>query len=356
MRVSTFQIFNHITRSLQENMERLYLMEEQLSSGKRINRPSDDPIGIAKALAYRVNIKDFEQFKRNTNDALSYLEATDGALDTLTNTLTRARELALSSVNDTLTAEDRTGISEEVNQLRNHILGLANTKYRDRYIFSGMLYDRPAFDSSGNYQGDSNYIEVQVNPYLKVKENVTGLEGFAYVQATHEVIELNDGRYIHYIPGQNIDPSYPENRVYVVIADTDDEATVESELSTWPSSSLHIEDAFSFDNTVQMMDRLKEALENNNTDRINALVGAVDRAINSVTETRADVGARMNLLDRENERASDTVVSLQKNLSDSEDADISEVISEIAKYQTALEALRQSGAQIISRSLLDFLK
>ncbi|NOX21369.1 MAG: flagellar hook-associated protein 3 [Nitrospirae bacterium] len=356
MRISTFQIFNNITKSLQKNMEKLYFMEEQLSSGKKLNRPSDNPVSIARALAYKVNIKDFEQFKRNMEDAQSYLEATEGALSTLTNTLTRARELTLSAVNDTLTEKDRRGIAEEVLQLRNHVLGLANTKYRDRYIFSGMLYDKPAFDSGGNYQGDNNYIEVKVNPDLRVKENITGLEGFAYVQGSHEVVELDSGKYVHYIPGQNIDPTYPETRVYVVIADTDDVLTVESELSTWPSTSVHIEDAFSFDNTIQMMDRLKDALDNNATDRINALVGAIDRAINAVAESRAAVGARMNLIEREHERSSDAVVSLQKSLSKVEDADISEVISEIAKYQTALEALRQSGAHIISRSLLDFLR
>ncbi len=355
MRVSSFQLYNNIIRSIQDNMEKLSLEGQRLSSGKKINRPSDDPIGYGKALSYRLDIGDFEQYKKNQQDASSYLEATDTALEGLTNALTRARELSVSAANDTLSADDRLSISKEVEQLRSHILGLANTKYRDRYIFSGLLYDKPAFDSSGNYQGDTNYIEVNVNPDLRVKENITGLEGFAFTLDEHEVVEMADGRYVHYVPAKLIDPSLPETRVYIAIADTDDKAYIESELKNWPVSSA-VDDAFYFDNTIEMMDKLKDALTNNNTDRVSALIHTIDYAIDQVSESRAEVGARMNLIEKEQDAVSEQVLSLQKTLSEIEDADITEVVSNMAKYQTALEALRNSGARFMTQSLLDFLR
>ncbi len=355
MRISTFQVYNNIIKTIQDNMGKLYLEGEKLTSGKKLNRPSDDPTAIGKANSYKLNIDEYEQFRKNQDDATSYLEATDTALDGLTNALTRIRELSISSLNDTLSQEDLVAYSKEVSQLKSHIIGLANTKYRDRYIFSGMLYDRPAFDSSGNYQGDSNYIEVSITPDLKVKENITGLDSFAFTLKEHEVMEIGDGRYIHYVPGQLIDPANPETRVYIAIADTDNKSFIESELKNWPVSSA-VDDAFYFDNTIQMVGKLNDAMKNNNKDRISALVKTIDYAINQATDSRADVGARMNLISSEQEHTLNTVVSLKKFLSEVEDADITEVVSNMARYQTALEALRSSGAKIMSQSLLDFLK
>ncbi|RMG70076.1 MAG: flagellar hook-associated protein 3, partial [Nitrospirae bacterium] len=250
MRISTFQIYDNIIRSIRDNMGRLSLEGERLSSGKKLNRPSDDPVGAGKSISYRLSIGEYEQYRRNQNEASSYLEATDTALEGLTDALTRVRELSLSALNDTLSEQDREAIAKEVSQLKSHTLGLANTRYRDRYIFSGMLYDRAAFDSSGAYQGDENYIETMISPDLKVRENIIGTDAFAFQLDEHEVIELDDGRYIHYIPGKVIDPSNPETRVYVAISSSDDKGLVETAIkSSWPPSNPPVEDALYFDST-----------------------------------------------------------------------------------------------------------
>ncbi len=354
MRISTFQVYNNIIKTIQDNMGKLFLEGEKLTSGKKINRPSDDPTAISKITSYKLNINEYEQLKKNQDDATSYLEATDTALDGMTNALTRIRELSISSLNDTLSEDDLVAYSREVSQLKSHILGLANTKYLNRYIFSGMLYDSPAFDSTGNYQGDTNYIEVSITPDLKVKENITGLDGFAFTLKEHEVLEIGDGRYIHYVPGQLIDTTNPETRVYIAIASTSDKSTVENELKSGLFTS--VEDSFYFDNTIQMVDKIEYAMKNNQKDRLKALVRTIDYAIDQTTDARAEVGARMNLISNEQEHTLNTVVSLKQFLSEIQDADITEVVSNMAKYQTALEALRSSGARIMTQSLLDFLR
>lgn len=334
MRISHLLIYDRVTSALQENLRRLFQPEEQLSTGKKINRPSDEPIDISRIMDYRVSIKDKEQFKRNMNDAKTYLELTDKTLEQSVNSIKRAEELVITALNGDETPESRKMIAEEVKQLRAHMLGLANTRFRSRYIFSGMLYDKQAFDSSGTYQGDNNYIEVKATYYLAVKENLTGPEVFSYQQGSEEVAKLEDGRYIHYIQGIGTE-------VTIEIRDTDDTTVL---------------DSFSFSNTLEQLDRIIEALDTNNTDRLTALLKTLGRSMDQMLSKRAEVGARLNFIDNELDSMDDSILKLRTVMSSTEDADITEVASEIAKTQLALQALRQSGSKVISQSLLDFLE
>jgi flagellar hook-associated protein 3 FlgL len=333
MRLSHFLIYDRLTAALQENLRRLFKPQEQLSTGKKINRPSDEPVDISRVMDYRVSIKDKEQFKRNLNDAKTYLELTDKALEQSVNSIKRTEELVITALNGDETPESRKMIAEEVKQLRAHMLGLSNTRFGNRYIFSGMLYDKQAFDSSGTYQGDSNYIEVKATYYLTVKENLTGLEAFSYQQGSEEVVALEDGRFIHYLQGAGTE-------VIIEIRDTDDTTVL---------------DSFSFSNTLEQLDRITEALNNNNTDRLTALLKTLGRSMDQMLSKRAEVGARLNFIDNELDSMDDGILKLKTVMSSTEDADITEVASEIAKTQLALQALRQSGSKIISQSLLDFL-
>ncbi|NOY63949.1 MAG: flagellar hook-associated protein 3 [Nitrospirae bacterium] len=333
MRISHFLIYDRLTAALQKNLRKLFKPQEQLSTGKKINRPSDEPLDISRVMGYRVSIKDKEQFKRNMNDAKTYLELTDKTLEQSVNSIKRVQELIITALNGDETPESRKMIAEEVKQLRAHMLGLTNARFRSRYIFSGMLYDKQAFDSSGTYQGDNNYIEVKTTYNLTVKENLTGLEVFAYQQGSEEVVQLEDGRYIHYIQGSGTE-------VKIEIRDTDDTTVL---------------DSFSFSNTLEQLDRISEALDSNNTDRLTALLKTLDRSMDQMLSKRAEVGARLNFIDNELDSMDDNILKLRTVMSSTEDADITEVVSEIAKTQLALQALRQSGSKVISQSLLDFL-
>ncbi len=334
MRLSSFLVYDRLTAALEENLRRLFKPHEQLSTGKKINHPSDDPVGISRIMDYRVSIQDKEQFKRNLNDAKTYLELSDEALDQSVDALKRTKELVITALNADETPESRKMMAEEVRQLRTHVRSLANTRFRNRYLFSGMLYDQEAFDASGNYQGDSNYIEVRSSHNLTVKENLTGLEAFAYQQGAEEVVPLEDGRFIHYIQGTGTE-------VIIEIRDTDDTTVM---------------DSFSFENTLEQMDRIREAMDTNNTDRLTALLKTLDRSMDEMLTRRGEVGARLKFIENELDRIEDNVLDLKTVLSATEDADIAEVASEITKTQIALQALRQSGVRIISQSLLDFLR
>ncbi len=334
MRLSSFIIYDRVVRSMQENLTRLGESHLSIATGKRINRPSQDVTGAVKALDYRVRIDESEQYIRNIDDARAYLELTETVLAGVGDALTRAKELSLAALNGDESAETRAIMAKEVDGLREHLLGRGNTRFRGRYIFSGFLTDTPAFDGGGLYQGDGNYIEIMTGPDLKVKENITGEEAFAYTQEAEETVETGGGGFIHYIPGGG-------TTVTVEIRASDDTTVL---------------DTFSFSSFIELLDILARALEADDTGRVNAILKPLDDSLQQTLDVRAEVGARLDLLEAEKRRLADGVFNLKTVLSETEDADITEVIAEMSRTEVALQALRETGARILSQSLMDFLR
>ncbi|RME67995.1 MAG: flagellar hook-associated protein 3 [Nitrospirae bacterium] len=356
MRVSSFLIYDRVTKAIQQDLEELYYLYEQASTGKKINRPSEGVIETSRAMVYKLSIRAKEQFKKNITDTKVFLEATDTVLAHVSDSLIRTKELALQAVNGTLSNEDRISISKEIEEIRGHLLSLSNTTVRGKYIFSGMKTDTPAYDTTtGTYQGDQNYILVPTSSDGTVKKNLLGPDAFSYVQGSHEVVDFGGGLYLHYIPGQNIDPAAPQERVVVVFSTSADPSTVEAELQAGPPYTT-VQDIFQYDNVFQALEIMKTALEQNNYNRLQAMLKSIDDFIDQTASGRAEVGARLNYLDAEIERIEDNTLSLKEALSETEDADLAEVISNISKTEAALQALRQAGERLLSNSLFDFIK
>ena len=104
------------------------------------------------------------------------------------------------------------------------------------------------------------------------------------------------------------------------------------------------------------LDDLYNALQTNNQTAVQSSITLLDNATNQVSNVRADVGARMNYLETLKSAQEDRSVTFQGMLSNTEDTDIASTVSELAKIQVSLEALRTSGAKMLSQSLLDFLQ
>ena len=334
MRVSTSQVYRLTTDSLMRNLAEIVRLNEQVSSGKRINKPSDDPTGAGRALDYKVAIDAGDQYAKNVTDASNAIGFAENTLGSVSSALVRAKELALMGANGTEDAASRDAISKEASQLRDQLLSLANSRNGNEYVFSGFRTDVPAFDSSFAYQGDSGAINVMVDRGTMIPRNVTGSEAFGYSLSAPETVTTDGGNIVHYIPGGG-------TTVNVEIRAADDTTVL---------------DSFSFDNAMQMTDLLSQALVNNDTTRISALMKPLDGAMGHVNDVRADLGARLNRLDDQGKRLGDTKFATQAALSGVEDADIASTVSGIAKANTTLQALQASSAKILSQSLLDFLK
>ena len=137
MRISNKMLYGQTVSDLNNNTERLFKLNSQISSGKRIDRPSEDPVGMSSVLIYRTELNSFDQFKKGINQAHGWLNRTTAIIEDADGVLARATELATQQASATATADTRNGAAEEISQLMEHLTGLANSKYGNKYMFGG---------------------------------------------------------------------------------------------------------------------------------------------------------------------------------------------------------------------------
>ncbi|HHJ17417.1 MAG TPA: flagellar hook-associated protein 3, partial [Gammaproteobacteria bacterium] len=138
MRIGTLQMFRQGVNAMLEQQTNLYKTQNQLSTGKRINSPSDDPTGAAQLVGLSESSRITEQYQSNILAARTRLELEDAALGSVGDTLQRVRELTVAALNDTNGVTERTAIASEVRQLAQEVLGLANRKDGNgQFMFAG---------------------------------------------------------------------------------------------------------------------------------------------------------------------------------------------------------------------------
>jgi flagellar hook-associated protein 3 FlgL len=181
MRVTSQSLSTQVIDSLQQAYQRVAQAQEVITSRRRINHLSDDPIGATRTMVLRSYEESLSQYKRNIDNSLPFLDQADSALSRVTDGLNRAKEIALAMANDTNSPSDRQSAAVEVHQILLQILSEANTKVENRSIFGGYLNGTPAFAQGANgitYQGDNGKIAIQVNPTTSVNINLLGNEVF----------------------------------------------------------------------------------------------------------------------------------------------------------------------------------
>lgn len=294
MRVTDRLLFDGLTKNLQRNSSELFRLQNIVSTGKKINKPSDDPVSLSKILEYDELISRSDQYTENINHAIGFLGVSDSALSGVGDILIRAKELAVAQSNDTMNADDRKSASIEVQNLFEEAVQLANTKLGDRYIFAGYKTQTEPFSTAGAYSGDSGEIMVEVGPGVTIKTNLPGDALFKGA-------------------GGGID-------IFTLLND------------------------------------LKTNLENNDGDLIRGSLDSFDTANDTILNGRGDIGARLNRLDSTLSNTEDLKLEIINLKSGLEDADIIKAVSDLAMQQNVLEASRASSARIIESTLLDFLR
>jgi flagellar hook-associated protein 3 FlgL len=179
---------NGLNDSISQNLfrlsARLHVAEEQAVTGRKVNRPSDDPPVIAESHRLYTSIEDQVYYKKNAEYADSLLSVMDTALSNVSDIIIRAREIAVAMAGDTVDANTRTVAATEVAELYTSMIDQANSDVSGRYLFSGASYQTPAFSNTGLYQGDND------TPSTRVGENQwveTGYDGSQVFQGTVDV-------------------------------------------------------------------------------------------------------------------------------------------------------------------------
>ncbi len=169
--------------SMQSGMNRLARSQEQLSTGRLINRPSDSPTGTNAAMRLRAQLAADAQYSRNASDGLSYLGRTDNTLTTMVDNVRRVRDLIVQGASTGSNGPDaRAAIAAELKQIKESLVSLANTEHMGRPLFGGTS-SGPAYTLTGappvtTYNGDDGKVVRMVGDGTPVDVNVTGREAF----------------------------------------------------------------------------------------------------------------------------------------------------------------------------------
>jgi flagellar hook-associated protein 3 FlgL len=372
-------------------------IQTQMGTGKRINQPSDDPVGAARALELTHLGADTAQYQRNITAANARLGLEDQTLASVNNVLGRVRTLLLQGMNATQTDESRRDIAAEIVQLRGQLLGIANSKdAQGDYLFAGNRTGSAPFVAQAggvNYVGDDGQRMVAAGPGLQV---ATGDPGSAIFMAipdgngtfavaaggsntgsavagassvvdaaawdggnyqisftAADAYEIRDGGGVLVDSGA-YDPEKGGAIAFkgVQIAFSGAPAAGDG-FAVTPSSSQGI--FATFDGIIATLRQTNGGgapMQN----ALNRQLANLDQAVGSVIEARAAVGARMNALDQQASLNDDLTLQYKTSLSNVQDLDYYDAVSRLSLQSSSLQAAQMTFSKLQNMSLFDYLK
>ncbi|MGE4108944.1 MAG: flagellar hook-associated protein FlgL [Bacteriovoracia bacterium] len=342
MRVTQNTSFNTVRDTVHKAKSRMEKFQNQASTMKKLNVPSDNPIGSAKVLEVRTDKVNNDQYLANAKLAEAFLNNADHALDDLSEVVMRAKEIAIGQASGaSSTDETRLGVAEEVNQLFKRAVADANTKIGDRYLFSGYKTHRPSVNEDGQFVGDDGQMMVEIGKDVFISMNVPGIEAFNTNPKTSADFRRLKG------VDENGEPM-----------DTGDSArapatTTGGSLETSQSLSPMGEQNANVFNELQ---NLRIALLTGDLGAIRDTLERFDQIHANIVATRSRVGSRVQGLQgslKAMERHNLTNAELTSQL---EDADMAHVMTEIAKEESVLNSVLSSSKRLVQPTLMDFLR
>lgn len=297
MRVATRSFYHSMQERILRLSGDLKRINEKISSGKNVNRPSDDPLSLIDSLGLKSNLSQLEQYQRNMKRGESWLNLSESVLSQVLHLIDRGQEIAIQMANDTQSVETRAYAATEVGHLLDQAISLGNTRLGGTYIFSGYRTDTVPFlkatvggIETAQYNGDANDFRILIG---KGEELTVGKNG--------QAVFMTSG-----------------------IFDT--------------------------------LGRLKQGLETNDRSAIGQAIdrlrGAQDRLNNEI----ADIGARTKRLEGKREVLSHLDLNLKERLSQVEDADFAKVIVELREKEMAYQAALLSSTRIAELTILNYMR
>ena len=181
MRITQSTLYSRALFDIQRGLFRYSQLQTEVATGRRVNRPSDDPAAALRVLPLRGELRDLAQFGDNVSLARETLDISAASLEDGSSVMQRVRELATQAANGTLSSSDRASISAEVDQLLDQMLGIANSRRGERYLFGGTETGSPPFSletiggrTRAVYSGNRDSLGVSVSPGMSADLNVPG--------------------------------------------------------------------------------------------------------------------------------------------------------------------------------------
>lgn len=292
MRVTQSMLTNNMLSNLSSSYEKMSKLQDQVSSQKKFSKPSDNPVAAMMGMGYRTNLNQIGQYQSNIAEATNWIDSTDDAITEAVSAMQRIRELTVQGSNGTYEGEQLKTITEEIKQLKEHLITLGDTQIGGKYIFNGQDTNvRPSSvkDANGNTVYGTGDINLEVFSGISLKINTDGSKIFGDALAA----------------------------------------------------------GGSIDQTI-------DALENGGD--VSGTLKGLDATINTFLGMQAQVGARQNRIELMTDRLKQQEVFATEILSKNEDVDIEKAIMDLTTQESVHSAALSIGAKIMQPSLLDFLR
>lgn len=279
-----------VLRDLQTGLARLAEAQQQVATGKRFTRPSEDPVAASRVMRADRDLRGIAQYRRNSTAVRVRVDSEEAALNQLTDLLARAKELGVSQGSDTATPSSRAETAAELDRIIEQVVALGNTKVGSEYLFGGGETASPPFQADGTYLG-------------------------------------NDiGRQAEIAAGYVIDTNHTGRQLLV-------------------SSGV-----------VTSLAAMRDALRAGTATGVAATIGGVDAAFDQVQVLLAETGARSRQLDTAAENLTASESTLTTGQSADQGISVEEAATRMVSVQTALQAALTSTSQVISMSLVNYLR
>ncbi len=295
MRVTQDSLVQSTLNRLQTRLNEHQDASTKVSTGKAWQVPSDDPARANQSLVLRADEHARTQQQRNAQDAESRLEITDSTLQSMNDRLHRARDLAVQAAKGTNDESERTAIADEIDEIREELKSLANTRHAGKALFAGYT-DGPAveFDDDDNtvFKGDGHEIDRKIGPEEKVRSNTTASEVFKGSE----------------------------------------------------------------DDTFSMLHDLAADVRAGDVDKVSDRIGDIDDAQDRLQSAQSSVGVAHSRVLSALDRSERDLLAVQKERSDVEDVNLAEAIMELQTQEVAFESTLGSMARVLQPSLMDFIR
>jgi flagellar hook-associated protein 3 FlgL len=293
-RITTLMTSNQILSEINSSQTALANTEEELSSGKTINQPSDNPYGAALAVQLGGQLSQLNDYNNNITDGQAWTQTATSALNSIQQQVQRAQELVTEAGNGTMSASDLSDMGGEINQIISSIQSTANAQYNGQYVFSGTSTSTAPYDSSGNYQGSSSQVTRQIGPNANVTVSVNISDALGTSSTNGLLSTLSN---------------------------------IASQLTTGSGTSAL--------NTTDLTD--------------------LQTGLGSLSTLQTQLGTTADSMTMAASTISDMQTSVTSDLSNDTEANMATTETTYSNEEAAFEAALKAGASIVQSSLMDFL-
>jgi len=398
--MSTAQVFQSGINQILDRQSQVHISEQKIANGKRVVVPSDDPVAAEQILRLNTELTQIDQYADNANLANTQLSIEENAISSVQNELQRFRELVLQANNSTQSFQERSAIRVELEKITDHILSITNTKGANgEYIFSGYQSGTSPFQISGGttiYSGDSGQRMARIDINSDVAVGDSGDKVFMNIQSGNGRFTFSagasntgtaaigktsvsnsfvpDSYQISFTQLLSDDPityevfdglgasvvtgTYTDGQTINFAGASVDFGGVPKDGDSFQIDSSTPKDIFS---SLRQITSSLETLSDENSERARlrtelALgLGNIDQVMQHLSEVRTDIGSRMGRIDSQLNMNADFELRVQESLSNLEDLDLTQAISQLNLEITTLEAAQQAYLRVQGLSLFNYL-